>query len=166
MEKHNKKEEQGWLITNLMSDLLLTILLPLVIVISLFSILKARDSEMLHIPTDPFEAAIYVALPELAFATLFIWTLVRKRLTECRVPMRIRLDSVVLSFVVFSSICLSAVLLFSWTTNSVNYVVLGFQVFLLVIGIAFNIMITIRDYYYLEEAIDETDSIPCEKPIE
>ncbi|MBO1225336.1 MAG: hypothetical protein JYX80_13020 [Candidatus Scalindua sediminis] len=157
MESKEIKSEIGRLKSNLLYDFLLTLTLPLVIVIGVMVALKALRIPTLEFPASGFDLYAFAALPELSFATLFIWALARRRLTECMSPPAMQMDAVVFFFVALSSISLVFVLIFTWTTSELNGWLLIFQSVLLVGGVMFNFLITKRDLKRLRSLI-EADS--------
>ena len=135
----------------LIEDIFYTVALPLGIVIYVFHDLTTGATPLPHLPSTSPQDIIVAVFPELAFATLFIWALARRRVSACLVTMPFRLDFVVLFGVVLSSLSIGGMLKYTWTGKTVSSWVIGFQISLLVLGIIFNTMITIMDCRFLSK---------------
>ena len=146
METENADIEKRILIGDLISDVLLVAILPLIVVIWLFGIIKGSPAFSLPVPEYGLAAFFFVAMPAMAFSTVYMWAIARRRAAVCKKAMRIQPDLITLCGYVLSSVSLVAVLQASWTTTAVNWTLAIFQIALLVLGIGFNVMICLWNY--------------------
>ena len=132
------------LISDLVSDLLLVIALPLVVVLWLFWMTRGASSFNTPTAAKGMTAFLFLGMQVLAFATLYLWAIARRR--SFGIQMRIQPDLITLCGYVLSSVSLVAVLQVSWTATEPNWVVVVFQVILLLAGMGFNAYVTFRTF--------------------
>lgn len=139
------------LLSDLLADTLLVVLLPLGVVILVRWALGPLGVETPSLLESGPESYFFAVLPELGFATLFVWALARRRLTDCRPQPGYRPDSVILFFVALASISLAFVLALSWTSTHLSWVIFWIQALLLAAGLVANFMITQSELQHLPE---------------
>ena len=137
------------LIGDLVSDILLVIVLPLVVVLWLFWVTRGSSSFNTRTAATDMTAFLFVGMQVLAFATLYLWAVARRR--SFGIQMRVQPDLITLCGYVLSSVSLVAILQVSWTATRPNWIAVAFQIVLLIAGIGFNAYATFRTFQRLKD---------------